>query len=74
MRRNVADYLIERLSVWKVRRLFGYPGDGINAIGAKNAHPDRAVIACVGDGAMRMNGLHELITAGKYWRARASTR
>ncbi len=38
------------------------------AIAAKFAHPDRAVIALVGDGAMQMNGLAELITVSKYWR------
>jgi pyruvate dehydrogenase (quinone) len=37
------------------------------AIAAKFAHPDRPVIAMVGDGAMQMNGLAELITIGKYW-------
>ncbi|WP_367319850.1 thiamine pyrophosphate-requiring protein [Streptomyces sp. HUAS ZL42] len=36
------------------------------AIGAKFAHPDRPVFALVGDGAMQMNGLAELITAAKY--------
>ncbi|MGW4082677.1 thiamine pyrophosphate-requiring protein [Streptomyces sp. NPDC004822] len=36
------------------------------AIGAKFAHPDRPAIALVGDGAMQMNGLSELITAAKY--------
>ena len=36
------------------------------AIGAKFAHPDRPVIALVGDGAMQMNGMAELITAAKY--------
>jgi pyruvate dehydrogenase (quinone) len=36
------------------------------AIGAKFAHPDRPVIAFVGDGAMQMNGLNELITIAKY--------
>ncbi|MFF7441845.1 thiamine pyrophosphate-requiring protein [Streptomyces sp. NPDC008122] len=35
-------------------------------IGAKFAHPDRPGIAIVGDGAMQMNGLAELITAAKY--------
>jgi pyruvate dehydrogenase (quinone) len=39
------------------------------AIGAKFAHPDRPVVALVGDGAMQMNGLNELITIGKYWRS-----
>jgi pyruvate dehydrogenase (quinone) len=37
------------------------------AIAAKFAHPDRPVIACVGDGAMQMNGINELITIAKYW-------
>ncbi|MBL1263055.1 thiamine pyrophosphate-requiring protein [Candidatus Methylomicrobium oryzae] len=37
------------------------------AIAAKFAHPDRAVIALVGDGAMQMLGMNELITIGKYW-------
>jgi pyruvate dehydrogenase (quinone) len=36
------------------------------AIAAKLAHPQRPVIAFVGDGAMQMNGLAELITAAKY--------
>jgi pyruvate dehydrogenase (quinone) len=38
------------------------------AIAAKFAHPDRVAIALVGDGAMQMNGLNELITIAKYWR------
>jgi pyruvate dehydrogenase (quinone) len=37
------------------------------AIGAKWAHPDRPSIALVGDGAMQMNGLAELITIKSYW-------
>jgi pyruvate dehydrogenase (quinone) len=36
-------------------------------IGAKWAHPDRPSIALVGDGAMQMNGLAELITIKHYW-------
>ncbi|MEU6949050.1 thiamine pyrophosphate-requiring protein [Streptomyces sp. NPDC046316] len=36
------------------------------AIGAKFAHPDRPALALVGDGAMQMNGMAELITAAKY--------
>ena len=36
------------------------------AIAAKFAHPHRPVIALVGDGAMQMNGLNELITIAKY--------
>ncbi|MDQ3994437.1 MAG: thiamine pyrophosphate-dependent enzyme, partial [Actinomycetota bacterium] len=38
------------------------------AIAAKFAYPERVAIALVGDGAMQMNGLAELITAAKYWR------
>ncbi|HZO34022.1 MAG TPA: thiamine pyrophosphate-requiring protein [Gaiellaceae bacterium] len=38
------------------------------AIAAKFTHPDRPAIALVGDGAMQMNGLNELITIGKYWK------
>ncbi|MGW0363797.1 thiamine pyrophosphate-requiring protein [Streptomyces sp. NPDC002990] len=37
-------------------------------IGAKFAHPDRPAIALVGDGAMQMNGMAELITIAKYYR------
>ena len=38
------------------------------AIGAKFAHPDRPVIALVGDGAMQMNGNAELLTIERYWK------
>jgi pyruvate dehydrogenase (quinone) len=38
------------------------------AIAAKFAHPHRPVFALVGDGAMQMNGINELITIAKYWR------
>ncbi|MBV1837122.1 thiamine pyrophosphate-requiring protein [Acetobacter estunensis] len=38
------------------------------AIAAKMAYSDRTVIACMGDGAMQMNGLNEMITISKYWR------
>jgi pyruvate dehydrogenase (quinone) len=38
------------------------------SIGAKFAHPDRPVVALVGDGAMQMNGMAELITIAKYWK------
>jgi pyruvate dehydrogenase (quinone) len=36
------------------------------AIAAKFAHPDRPVIAFVGDGAFQMNGMNELITVKRY--------
>jgi pyruvate dehydrogenase (quinone) len=38
------------------------------AIAAKYAQLDRPVIALVGDGAMQMNNMAELITVAKYWR------
>jgi pyruvate dehydrogenase (quinone) len=38
------------------------------AIAAKFAHPGRCVVALVGDGAMQMNNMAELITVAKYWR------
>jgi pyruvate dehydrogenase (quinone) len=38
------------------------------SIAAKFAHPERVVIAMVGDGAMQMNGINELITISKYWK------
>ena len=44
------------------------------AIGAKWAHPDRPTIALVGDGAMQMNGLAELITIKHYWQQWADPR
>ncbi len=42
------------------------------AIAAKMAFPDLPVIALVGDGAMQMNNMAELITVAKYWRDWAS--
>ncbi len=38
------------------------------AIAAKFAHPEKPVVALVGDGAMQMNNMAELITVAKYWR------
>ena len=38
------------------------------AVAGKMAFPDRTVIACMGDGAMQMNGLNVMITIGKYWK------
>ncbi len=32
MSETVGDYLLERLATWGVRRIYGYPGDGINGI------------------------------------------
>ena len=44
------------------------------AIAAKMAHPSRPVVALVGDGAMQMNNMAELITVAKYWRNWADPR
>jgi pyruvate dehydrogenase (quinone) len=44
------------------------------AIAAKFAHPSRPVIALVGDGAMQMNNMAELITIQRYWRRWADPR
>jgi pyruvate dehydrogenase (quinone) len=32
MARTVGDFLLERLGTWGVKRVYGYPGDGINGI------------------------------------------
>jgi pyruvate dehydrogenase (quinone) len=44
------------------------------AIAAKFAHPGCPVIALVGDGAMQMNNMAELITVAKYWNGWADPR
>src|ERR1700744_2926665 len=32
MAKTVGDFFIERLHRWGVRRIYGYPGDGINGV------------------------------------------
>src|ERR1041385_4625263 len=32
MSQTVGDHIIERLHAWGVRKIYGYPGDGINGI------------------------------------------
>ncbi|MFB9375810.1 thiamine pyrophosphate-requiring protein [Kineococcus gynurae] len=44
------------------------------ALAAKQAHPDRPVLAMVGDGAMQMNGINELVTVAQRWRTWADPR
>ena len=42
MKENVSDFLVQRLSDWGIRRIFGFPGDGINGIlGALNRASDK---------------------------------
>ncbi|QRR01143.1 thiamine pyrophosphate-requiring protein [Dyadobacter sandarakinus] len=42
------------------------------AVAAKFAYPDKPAFAIVGDGAMQMLGMNELITISKYWQEWAS--
>jgi pyruvate dehydrogenase (quinone) len=32
MSKQVSDFVVERLSAWGIKRVFGYPGDGINGV------------------------------------------
>jgi Fe-S oxidoreductase len=44
MSRSVSDFLLQRLHDWGVRRIYGYPGDGINGImGALDRASDRCL-------------------------------
>ena len=46
MAKNVSDQLVERLAAWGVRRIYGYPGDGINGtMGALPGGPRRTSIS-----------------------------
>lgn len=39
---NVSDFIVQRLSEWNIKRIFGYPGDGINGLlGALNRASDK---------------------------------
>ena len=31
---NVADFILQRLQAWQVKRIYGYPGDGISLFDA----------------------------------------
>ncbi len=44
------------------------------AIAGKFAYPDRVAVAMVGDGAMQMGGMAELLTAAKYYKTWADPR
>src|SRR5881227_2207029 len=40
-KQTVSDFMLKRLSAWGIKRIFGYPGDGILGImGALERHPD----------------------------------
>ena len=61
------DYRVKRGQLGSVSGGLASMGAAVPyAIGAKFAHPDRPVIALVGDGAMQMNNMAELITIAKY--------
>ena len=61
------DYRVKRGQMGSVSGGLASMGAAVPyAIGAKFAHPDRPVIALVGDGAMQMNNMAELITSAKY--------
>src|SRR5215208_5753323 len=41
MAKTVSDFMLERLTEWGVERIYGYPGDGINAtLGALDRHSE----------------------------------
>src|SRR3954467_1781224 len=41
MSKTVSDFIVSRLQEWGVKRVFGYPGDGINGVmGALNRAKD----------------------------------
>jgi pyruvate dehydrogenase (quinone) len=42
MANTASDFLVQRLYEWGIRRVYGYPGDGINGVmGALNRHQDK---------------------------------
>ena len=62
------DYRVKRGQMASVSGGLASMGAAVPyAIGAKFAHPDRPVVALVGDGAMQMNNMAELITVAKYF-------
>src|SRR3989339_317548 len=42
MGESTSDFLIKRLHEWGIRRIYGYPGDGISGVmGALDRHKDK---------------------------------
>ena len=39
MAKQVSDFLLARLREWGIHRIYGYPGDGINASSARSTAP-----------------------------------
>ena len=40
---TVADFIVERLQAWGLRRIYGYPGDGINGLTGALGRAERGV-------------------------------
>ena len=58
MAQNVSDFLLERLSGWGVRQVYGYPGDGINGImGALERRDDPRFVQARHEEMRRVHGL-----------------
>ncbi|HEX5125095.1 MAG TPA: thiamine pyrophosphate-binding protein, partial [Rhodanobacteraceae bacterium] len=55
MHETVGDFIIKRLAEWGVKRVYGYPGDGINGI--------MGALDRVGDEIEYVRGRHEEMTA-----------
>ena len=69
------DLKIRRGMMWSLSGGLASMGAAVPyAIAAKFAHSGRPVIALVGDGAMQMNNMAELITVSKYWKQWADPR
>ena len=47
MANTVSDALIDRLQIWGVDRIYGYPGDGINGIMGALDRADEGAIAFI---------------------------
>src|ERR1051325_10160864 len=43
MPKTVSDFFVERLREWKVDRIYGYPGDGINGVVGAIRRTNRAI-------------------------------
>jgi pyruvate dehydrogenase (quinone) len=66
---------LRRGMMWSLSGGLATMGSGVPyAIAAKLAHPDRPVVAVVGDGAMQMNGNAELLTVANHWERWADPR
>jgi len=43
MASTVGDFVLKRLAAWGVRRIYGYPGDGINGVIGAFGHKDTGI-------------------------------